>query len=91
MKTFTLNPINGRKSFGSKMYVTEEVVTEYNNIKTVSKLYSYNTLVAEYDHEINQMTINGKYSVTTNTHINAFLNYYGFDTCTAKEMEKYFV
>jgi len=81
MKTFSLNPINGRKSFGSKMHVTED--------KNTAKLYSYNTHVATYDLAEGKMTINGKYSATTNTHINAFLHHYGFDTCTAKELEKY--
>ena len=81
MKTFTLNPVNGRKSFGSKMFVQED--------ENVAKLFSYNTEVAQYDITEKKMTINGKYPPTTNTHINAFLDHYGFTTCTAKELEKY--
>jgi hypothetical protein len=35
------------------------------------------------------MVVNGYYSVTTGTHINTFLDFYGFDTCTKKELENY--
>lgn len=80
-KEFYLNPINGRKSFYNKA-----VVIQNGN---VSKLKSYNTIVAEYNHETNEIKVNGWYSATTATHINAFLDYYGFDTCTKKELENY--
>lgn len=55
----------------------------------MSILYSYDTVVATYDHLSNKMTVNGWYSDTTATHINAFLDFYGFDTCTKKELENY--
>jgi len=51
-------------------------------------LYSYNTLVAIYDHNNNTMTIKGWFSSTTARHINEFLQQYGFDELTTKEMEK---
>ena len=81
METFELTPINSRKSFYGKAKVKTE-----NNI---SQLISYSTVVAEYNHETNKMTVNGWYSATTATHINAFLDFYGFDTCTKKELENY--
>jgi hypothetical protein len=81
MNTFELIPINGRKSFGGKCRVEEEYGISY--------LYSYDTKVAHYNHETNKMTVNGWYSSVTATHINAFLAYYGFDTCTKKELENY--
>lgn len=81
MKTFELTPINGRKSFYGKARVIEE--------NGISKLLSYDTFVAEFNHAENKMKVNGKYSNTTNTHINAFLNYYGFDSCSKKELENY--
>lgn len=81
METFELTPINSRKSFYGKAKVKTE-----NNI---SQLISYSTVVAEYNHETNKMTVNGWYSATTANHINAFLDFYGFDTCTKKELENY--
>lgn len=81
MKTFNLNTINGRESFNGKARVEEQ--------DGISYLYSYNTKVAHYIHETNKMVVNGYYSATTATHINAFLDFYGFDTCTKKELENY--
>lgn len=81
MKTFELTPANGRKSFYNKCRVEEEFGISY--------LYSYNTKVAHYNHETNQMVVNGYFSQTTASHINAFLNYYGFDSCSKKELENY--
>jgi hypothetical protein len=81
MKTFYLNPINGRKSFNNKARVEQEFEISY--------LYSYDTKVAHYNHDTNKMTVNGYYSLTTGIHINAFLDFYGFDNCTKKELENY--
>ena len=81
MKTFDLVPTNGRKSFSGKA-----IVKQNDNI---SVLTSYNTKVAQYDHNTNIITVNGYYSPTTASHINAFLNFYGFDSCTKKELENY--
>jgi hypothetical protein len=81
MKTFNLEPTNGRKSFYGKCVVIED--------NGISKLKSYNSIVAEYDHAANKMTVRGWYSVTTARHINAFLSFYGFDQCSKKEMLNY--
>lgn len=81
MKTFSLNPTNGRKSYGNKATVIEN--------DNISVLMSYNTEVATYNHLTNKMQINGYFSPTTAQHQNAFLDFYGFDTCTKKELENY--
>ncbi len=81
METITLNPINNRKSFYGKCRIEKQ-----DNIST---LISYTTKVAHYNHETKEMVVNGWYSTTTATHINAFLDYYGFKTCTKKELETY--
>jgi hypothetical protein len=81
MKIFQLTPNNGRKSFYGKCQVIEE--------NGISKLQSYETIVAEYNHNTNIMKVFGYYSPTTARHINAFLEYYGFDTCSKKELENY--
>lgn len=85
MKTFELTPTNGRKSFYGKAKVIESNSDE----ATVSKLLSYDTIVAEYHHKDNKMIVHGWYSTTTASHINSFLEYYGFDKCTKKELETY--
>ena len=68
MQTFELKPINGRKSFGGKA----RVIIENNK----AKLLSYDAVVAEYDLKSKKFIINGKYSKTTNTHINSFKSFY---------------
>lgn len=55
----------------------------------VSRLVSYNTEVAIYDHKNNKMQVLGWYSQTTAKHINAFLEYFGFDKCSKQEMINY--
>lgn len=81
MNIFELSPVNGRKSFYGKCRVIEE--------NGISKLQSYETIVAEYNHKTNVMTVNGYYSGATSSHTNAFLKYYGFDTCNKKQLENY--
>jgi len=54
----------------------------------VSRLFSYDTNVATYNHNSNTMTVNGWYSLTTGKHINKFLEFYGFEPCTKKELIK---
>lgn len=81
MKTFNLNPANNRKSFYGKCRVIEE--------NGVSQLESYDTIVAEYNPRENKMRVFGFYSKTTASHINAFLDFYGFKTCSKKELETY--
>lgn len=77
-KTFKLTPINGRKSFGWKC----KVIKDWMN----SILISYDTTVASYNHETNEIEHNWWYSSTTANHINAFYVYYGFDPMTKQEM-----
>ncbi|MAX51513.1 MAG: hypothetical protein CMH22_05995 [Methylophaga sp.] len=72
MKVFALVGTNNKAT----------VVTESGE----SKLFSYNTEVASYDHLNNKMTINGWYSATTARHINAFLDFYGFDKMNKKQI-----
>lgn len=81
MKVFELNPINGRKSFYGKAVVIEK--------DKVFKLKSYNTIVAEYNEETEEIKINGYYSQTTGQHINSFLSHFGFNTMTKKEIESF--
>ena len=76
-----LNPTNGQKSFYNKAVMIRE-----NN---VTRLQSYTTIVATYNHDTNEMKISGYYSQTTAKHINAFLSLFGFDTCNKKQLENY--
>jgi len=36
------------------------------------------------------MSVCGWYSATTAKHINAFLEFYGFNSCTKKELKEYY-
>lgn len=78
MKVFELTPTNGRKSFNGNAKVIEE--------NGLNKLLSYNTIVAEYNPITREISVKGWFSSTTATHINAFLNHYGFSTRTKAEM-----
>ena len=78
MKT-NFNP-NGQNFYGKAKVET------VNNITTLT---SYETEVASYNHETNVIDVKGYYSQTTAKHINAFLEYYGFDRCDKKELETY--
>lgn len=69
MKTFELIPTNGRKSFGGKARVIEQ--------DGFAKLLSYDTIVAQINLETKEYTQNGKYSMTTSSHINSFKQFYG--------------
>lgn len=73
-----LKPIEHVKSFYRKAILI--------HVKKITKLRSYETIVAEYNHKTNKITVFGWYSQTTGRHINAFLEYYGFDKMTKKEM-----
>lgn len=81
METFILAPVNGRKSFYGKCQVI--------NDGKIAKLKSYGTIVAEYNHKTKKMIVHGWYSNTTATHINAFLDYFGFPLSNKKEMENW--
>lgn len=78
MKTFYLN--NKKNNH----------VNEYTNSdgEHYSDLISYTTRVASYNHLTNEMQVFGYYSSTTMKHINDFLEFYGFDRCTKKQLEK---
>lgn len=84
MKTFELQPKKGRKSFYGKCHVNQYEVDG----ETISDLISYNTRVAYYNHNTNTIKVHGYFSATTATHINAFLDFYGFDRMSKKEMNK---
>jgi len=86
MKTTELTPTDSRKSFYGKARIIEETNEAGER---VSKLLSYSTIVAEYNHNSNTMTVNGWYSATTARHINSFLSYFGFNTCSKSELENY--
>lgn len=81
MKTFYLVPTNGQKSFSNKCHVNEYTNNDGDHY---SDLVSYGTRVASYDHKTNEMDVYGWFSVTTGRHINAFLEFYGFEACTKK-------
>ena len=76
---FYLDHINGRRSFGGKCYVVEQRNGD-------SHLYSYETKVASFHSEQKEVVIHGWHSNTTQSHINAFLDYYGFEAMTKKEI-----
>ena len=54
-----------------------------------SDLISYTKRVASYNHKTNEMSVYGWFSNTTAKHINSFLEYYGFDKCSKKQLENY--
>jgi len=83
-RTFYLTPINGRKSFGHKCHVNEYTNSEGNHY---SDLVSFNTRVASYNHDTKEISVYMWKSATTQSHINAFLSFYGFQTMTKKEMK----
>lgn len=78
MKTYTLDTVNGRKSFNGKCRVIED-----NN---VLKLLSYDTIVAEYNKNTDEVKVNGYYSQTTMSHINSFLNHVGKPKLNKKDL-----
>lgn len=78
MKTFSLQGGNGKAL---------QNCTVIENLG-ISYLKSYNTTVAEFNHHKNEIKVNGWYSGTTAKHINAFLEFYGFNKCTKKELIK---
>lgn len=79
MKTFYVNNLKNNH------------VNEYinNDGEHYSDLVSYTTRVASYNHDTKEMSVYGWYSNTTAKHINSFLEFYGFNKCTKKELENY--
>ena len=79
MKTFYINKKKNN-------HVNEYVNSDGDHY---SDLISYNTRVASYNHITNEMSVYGWYSRTTATHINDFLEFYGFDRVTKKQNLKH--
>lgn len=73
-----LTPLRQKSFYGKAQMIREGNKT---------RLKSYNTIVAEYNHKTNTVEVFGWYSATTARHINSFLNYFGFDTMSEKQME----
>lgn len=71
MKTYELNPNNGRKSFYNKAIVIEK---DNGDIE----LQSYNTIVARIRNGKFERLWSG-YSATTMNHINSFVDLFGID------------
>lgn len=84
MKTFYLKPIDGRKTLNNHHVNQYECEGE-----EFSDLISYTIRVASYNHTTNEMSVYTCPSNITARHINAFLDFYGFDTCTKKELQNY--
>lgn len=85
-KYFDLIPTNGRKSFNGKAKV-HQYTNDANKCK--SELLSYNTKIVVYSHEDNKIIWLAKPNHITKTsmiHINCFLEFYGFDKMTKKEI-----
>jgi len=78
MRTFYLEPIDGRKSFGHKCHVNEYVVDG----EKMYDLISYGKRVAYCNETQMFICINSVDSVTTKRHINSFL--YFFDIVDVK-------
>ena len=81
MKTFQITPTNGRKGFGGKCIVTETpeghkyLNSYYIRVATIT---NEGTLIFTKDEN--------HLSNTTLTHINTFLEFYGFPKMTKKEI-----
>jgi hypothetical protein len=77
-KTFYLNP-------SMKSHVNEYI---NNDGSHYSDLISYSIRVASYNHKTNEMSVYNCQSATTIRHINEFLEFYGFEKCTKKQLIK---
>ena len=76
-----LAPVDNRKSFNNKCYIEDD--------GEIIELYSYETKVAEYNKNTRDITItwtwfDGKFTITTKRHLNAFLSYLWLNT-TSKD------
>ena len=81
METIILNPVNGRKSFYGKCKVEKD--------GSIYALYSYGIGVARYDEQTKDLEIYEYHSITTGTHINAFLDFFGIEKMTKKQILSY--
>ena len=64
------------KNFQKSFYHKSSIIPSITD-KDIVMLKSYNTIVAEYNFKTKKLQINGWYSVTTQRHINAFIEYLG--------------
>lgn len=69
MKIYELNATNQKSYYGKALIIDE---------KNKLKLQSYTTIVAYLDKKLNQLHINGWYSMTTSKHINDFAKMCGY-------------
>jgi len=83
-KTFKMIPTDGRKSLNN-----HHVNQYFVDGEQYSDLISYTTRVASYNHHTNEISIYNCQSRTTRRHINHFLEFYGFEKCSKKQMEKW--
>ena len=88
MRTFKLTPISGSKTMNNQ-HVNQYEVTDNGVTEEYSDLVSYTTRVASYNHTTKEMSVYSCQSDTTARHINAFLEFYGFEKCTKKELLNY--
>lgn len=70
---------NQQKSFGGKALLIQS--------GNLTILRSYDSFVAQYDQNTQQLTVNGFYSQTTTRHIKAFVYYITGELLTTKEIE----
>lgn len=56
----------------------------------LNTLFSYDTEIATYNEETQQITVKGYYSATTGRHINEFFKLFGLPMQTKKELFKNF-
>lgn len=80
MNITNLKPLNQKSFYGKAKMIREGNIT---------RLKSYNTIVAQYDHNSKKMSVKGWYSRTTANHINSFLHNFGFNTCSKSELNSY--
>ena len=71
------------KVFGLQGTNNKAIVTEKEGVSTLT---SYVTEVAELDLITNKLKVNGYYSATTMTHLNAFFEFYGFKKMNKQEL-----
>jgi hypothetical protein len=79
-----------------KFYInrlSNNYVSEYKNSDGdhYSDLVSFGKRVASYNHKTNEISVYCIDSRATINHINYFLEFYGFDICTKKELETYYL
>ena len=80
MKTYEVNPIDGRKSFYGKAIVEEQGDSK--------RLFSYDTLVAKISEGKVTLYPDWDYSATTLRHVRAFLEANGFTATSKKQIAK---